>query len=66
MPLVAAAILDLLVELRKELYMFIGHDLKTVRAICDEVMVLYAGRIVEMMPCVYQNLSSGVVVMKSA
>ena len=46
--------------------MFIGHDLKTVRAICDEVMVLYAGRIVEMMPCVYQNLSSGVLVMKSA
>ncbi len=47
---VAAAILDLIVELRKELgfsYMFISHDLKTVRAICDEVMVLYAGRIVE-------------------
>lgn len=50
---VAAAILDLIVELRKELgfsYMFISHDLKTVRAICDEVMVLYAGRIVETMP----------------
>jgi peptide/nickel transport system ATP-binding protein len=50
---VAAAILDLIVELRKELgfsYMFISHDLKTVRAICDEVMVLYAGRIVETLP----------------
>ena len=50
---VAAAILDLIVELRKELgfsYMFISHDLKTVRAICDDVMVLYAGRIVESMP----------------
>ena len=50
---VAAAILDLLAELRKELglsYMFISHDLKTVRAICDEVMVLYAGRTVEVMP----------------
>jgi peptide/nickel transport system ATP-binding protein len=50
---VAAAILDLIVELRKELgfsYMFISHDLKTVRAICDEVMVLYAGQIVESMP----------------
>jgi peptide/nickel transport system ATP-binding protein len=50
---VAAAILDLIVELRKELgfsYMFISHDLKTVRAICDDVMVLYAGRIVETMP----------------
>jgi peptide/nickel transport system ATP-binding protein len=50
---VAAAILDLIVELRKELgfsCMFISHDLKTVRSICDEVMVLYAGQIVEMMP----------------
>jgi peptide/nickel transport system ATP-binding protein len=50
---VAAAILDLIVELRKELgfsYMFISHDLKTVRAICDDVMVLYAGKMVETMP----------------
>jgi peptide/nickel transport system ATP-binding protein len=50
---VAAAILDLLVELRRELgltYMFISHDLKTVRAICDDVMVLYAGRKVATMP----------------
>ncbi len=47
---VAAAVLDLLVELRRELgvsYMFISHDLKTVRAICDDIMVLYAGRKVE-------------------
>jgi peptide/nickel transport system ATP-binding protein len=50
---VAAAILDLIVELRKELglsYIFISHDLKTVRTICDELMVLYAGRTVELMP----------------
>jgi peptide/nickel transport system ATP-binding protein len=49
---VAAAILDLIVELRRELglsYMFISHDLNTVRAICDDVMVLYAGRKVETM-----------------
>ncbi|WP_028206457.1 ABC transporter ATP-binding protein [Paraburkholderia nodosa] len=47
---VGAAILDLLVELRRELglsYMFISHDISTVRAICDDVMVLYAGRCVE-------------------
>ena len=50
---VAAAILDLIVELRRELgltTMFISHDLKTVRAICDDVMVLYADRQVETMP----------------
>jgi len=47
---VAAAVLDLLVELRRELvvsYMFISHDLKTFRAICDDIMVLYAGRKVQ-------------------
>lgn len=50
---VAAAILDLMAELRRELgltTMFISHDLKTIRAICDDIMVLYAGRIVETMP----------------
>jgi peptide/nickel transport system ATP-binding protein len=43
---IGAAILDLMAELRRELgvaYMFISHDLSTVRAICDEIMVLYAG-----------------------
>ncbi|GLU31170.1 ABC transporter ATP-binding protein [Trinickia caryophylli] len=47
---VAAAIVDLLGELRRELgvsYLFISHDISTVRAICDEVVVLYAGRRVE-------------------
>jgi peptide/nickel transport system ATP-binding protein len=47
---VGAAILDLLAELRKELgvaYMFISHDLSIVRAICDEIMILYAGQMME-------------------
>jgi peptide/nickel transport system ATP-binding protein len=47
---IGTAILDLMTELRRELgvaYMFISHDLSTVRAICDEVMVLYAGWKVE-------------------
>jgi peptide/nickel transport system ATP-binding protein len=47
---VGAAILELMHKLRRELgvsYMFISHDLHTVRAVCDEVMVLYAGRSVE-------------------
>ncbi|MRV71708.1 dipeptide ABC transporter ATP-binding protein [Duganella sp. FT92W] len=47
---VGAAILELMAELRKELnvsYMFISHDINTVRTICDEIVVLYAGRKVE-------------------
>jgi peptide/nickel transport system ATP-binding protein len=47
---VAGAILDLMAELRRELsvsYLFISHDISTVRAICDEVVVLYAGCKVE-------------------
>jgi peptide/nickel transport system ATP-binding protein len=48
---VGAAILELLGELRRELgvsYLFISHDLSTVRAVCDQVMILYAGRQVEL------------------
>jgi peptide/nickel transport system ATP-binding protein len=47
---VGAAILDLMAELRKELgvaYMFISHDISTVRAICDDILVLYSGTMVE-------------------
>jgi peptide/nickel transport system ATP-binding protein len=47
---VGAAILDLLAELRRELgvaYMFISHDLSTIRTLCDQVMILYAGSSVE-------------------
>ena len=50
---VGAAILDLLAELRRTLgvaIMFISHDLYTVRAIADEVMIMYAGRPVETGP----------------
>ncbi|MBT9292971.1 ABC transporter ATP-binding protein [Prosthecodimorpha staleyi] len=47
---VAAAIIDLLKELQRELgvsYLFISHDLNTVRAICDEVAVMYRGEKIE-------------------
>jgi peptide/nickel transport system ATP-binding protein len=47
---VGAAILELLAELRRELgvsYMFISHDISTVRALCDDVAVMYSGHVVE-------------------
>jgi peptide/nickel transport system ATP-binding protein len=50
-PVVAEAVLDLLIELRRELglsYIFVTHDLATVRAIADEVMVLYGGARMEL------------------
>jgi peptide/nickel transport system ATP-binding protein len=47
---VGTAILELLDELRRGLgvaYMFISHDLSTVKAICDQVLILYAGEVAE-------------------
>ena len=47
---VGAAVISLLERLQKELavsYIFISHDLSTVASFADQVMVLYAGRVVE-------------------
>jgi peptide/nickel transport system ATP-binding protein len=48
--LVAKGILDLLLNLQKELgvsYLFITHDLATVKSIADEIVVMYQGKVVE-------------------
>ncbi|NYZ12281.1 ABC transporter ATP-binding protein [Azospirillum sp. RWY-5-1] len=47
---VAAAVVDLLKELQRELglsYVFISHDLSVIEAICDEIIVMHRGRMVE-------------------
>ena len=50
---VAAKVLDLLKELQGELnlsYMFISHDLSMVEAICDVVLVMLQGKLIETLP----------------
>ncbi|MBQ9686389.1 MAG: ABC transporter ATP-binding protein [Oscillospiraceae bacterium] len=47
---IQAQILDLLWDLRKQLdlsYLFISHDLNVIYSICDRVMVMEQGRIIE-------------------
>jgi len=50
---VQSVILNLLVDLREQLgmsYVFVSHDLNVVRLLCDRVVVMYLGKIVEQGP----------------
>ena len=47
---VRAQVLNLMMDLQKELdltYLFISHDLSVVRYICDRIMVMYLGNVME-------------------
>lgn len=47
---VQAKVLDLLQELQREMkltYIFVSHDLSVVRQVCDQVAVMYKGRVME-------------------
>lgn len=51
---IKSQIANLLRDMRDQLQLallFIAHDLATVRYLCDRVMVLYAGRVMEIAPC---------------
>ena len=52
---VSAQIVNLLLELQERLgvtYLFVGHDLRLVRHLCHDVVVMYRGKVVESGPAV--------------
>ncbi|OBR97122.1 glutathione import ATP-binding protein GsiA [Clostridium ragsdalei P11] len=52
-------ILNLLVDLKEQFgltYLFISHDLSAVKKICDRVVVMYMGNIMEILPSIEENI----------
>ncbi|MBV7271844.1 ABC transporter ATP-binding protein [Clostridiaceae bacterium UIB06] len=52
-------ILKLLIDLKEEFgltYLFISHDLSAVKKICDRVVVMYMGNIMEILPSIEENI----------
>jgi len=50
---IQAQVLNLFIKLREDLqftYLFISHDLGVVRHLCDRVVIMYLGRVIEMAP----------------
>ncbi len=50
---VQARVLDLLKEFQRDMglaYLFVSHDLSVVREVCDRIIVMYRGRVVEAGP----------------
>jgi oligopeptide/dipeptide ABC transporter ATP-binding protein len=50
---IQAQVINLMQDLKKSLqltYLFISHDLRIIKHICDRVMVMYLGNVVEMAP----------------
>ncbi len=50
---IRAQVLNLMENLRQELqltYLFVSHDLSVVRYICDRIVVMYVGKVVEIAP----------------
>ena len=50
---IQAQIINLMVDLQERLgltYLFIAHDLAVVRHVCDRIVVLYLGKVMEMAP----------------
>ena len=57
---IQAQILNLFMDLRRDLdltYLFISHDLRAVQHVCDRVVIMYLGRIVEELPA--QDFAGG-------